>query len=426
MIIAIDGPAGSGKSTVSRNVAKMMKFFHLDTGAMYRCVTLKVMRKGIHFDDTDAVTRIAESVKIDFESFKEGQRVILDGVDVTDEIRLPDVTNNVKYVAKIPDVRRILVAMQREISFRKDVVLEGRDTTTVVFPTAELKIYLDASPEERAKRRFVELKEKGISVTYDEVYNELVKRDESDFNREVGPLKKAKGAYIIDTTGLTINEVVGLIVKEAKKRFYKKGFFYQVSRFISEMIFRIFFRLKAYGLENIPHSGGFILASNHVSNFDPVLAGVLIKRELDFIAKEELFKNRFFGWYLKKLNAHPIKRGDADISTIKLAEKLLLSGRGIVIFPEGTRSLDGRIQEPRNGIGFIVARTSAPVIPVYIKGAFDAFPKGAKFPKIVPLSVRYGKPLYFDHIGKGKEAYSLISDKVIEEIKRLENESYSS
>lgn len=211
LIIAIDGPAGSGKSTVSKIVAKRSGLLYLDTGAMYRALTLKAMRSGVNLNDAEALTKLASVTELNLEM--DGPvRVLLDGQDVSGAIRTVEVTNNIKYIARVPGVRHQMVRMQREIGRRRGAVLEGRDITTVVFPDARYKFYLDADPDERARRRHKEFVESGNDIGLDEIKKDVTARDESDMKRSVGPLKKSPDAIVIDTTKLTIEQVVERIL----------------------------------------------------------------------------------------------------------------------------------------------------------------------------------------------------------------------
>lgn len=212
LIIAIDGPAGSGKSTVSKIVAKRLALLYIDTGAMYRALTLKAMRRGMNLENEDALVSLAKSTKIGLEE-KDRLYVFLDGEDVSLAIRTPEVTANVKYIARVPGVRHEMVMLQRSIGrTHSGAILEGRDIGTVVFPDADYKFYLDASPEERAKRRCKELIEAGQSASEAGVKKDILTRDDSDMKRSVGALKKADGAIFIDTTGLSIYGVTEKIL----------------------------------------------------------------------------------------------------------------------------------------------------------------------------------------------------------------------
>lgn len=219
LIIAIDGPAGSGKSTVSKLVAKSLGLLYLDTGAMYRALTLKAMNNKLDLEDEDGLVNMAKATRIKLETSPDLDRikVLLDGKDVTFQIRTPELTDNIKYIARVPGVRQCMVKMQREIAAKNGAVLEGRDTTTVVFPDAPYKFYLDADIKERAQRRFKELASLGIKASLKDVEKDASKRDTSDQTRSVGALIRSKDAIYIDTTKLGIEEVVNKILSEIKK-----------------------------------------------------------------------------------------------------------------------------------------------------------------------------------------------------------------
>ena len=212
MIIAIDGPAGSGKSTISKLVAKDLDLIYLDTGAMYRLVTLKALKMGIldeNLENLDKINELLDNLEIDIRE----DGFYLDGVDVSEEIRKPIVSENVSKIAAIKEVRIKMVDLQRKFSKAKNVILDGRDIGTVVFPNADLKIFLVADAKERAKRRYRELIEKGENVEIEEIYENILKRDKIDSTRKESPLKKAKDAVEVDTTSKSIEEVKNEILR---------------------------------------------------------------------------------------------------------------------------------------------------------------------------------------------------------------------
>ncbi|MCQ9207698.1 MAG: (d)CMP kinase, partial [Omnitrophica bacterium] len=221
-IIAIDGPAGSGKSTVAKSVATRLGILYVDTGAMYRALTLKAINEGLDFSDKNALVELSKSTHIDLEESESSLKVYLDKDDVTEKIRTMEVTKAVKFLASVCGVRENMVRLQRALSAASSgAVLEGRDIGTVVFPHALHKFYLDASFETRTKRRFDELKAKGFDITLQEVKDDVMSRDKSDMAREAGPLKKAEDATVVNTTGMTVTQVVDKIMAEIRRG--KKG-----------------------------------------------------------------------------------------------------------------------------------------------------------------------------------------------------------
>lgn len=221
MIVAIDGPAGTGKGTISKLISERLGFLCIDTGAMYRAVTLNLIRNNVNITDLENVLMTLEKTKIDIEFAVSGQKTFINGEDVSEKIRTPEVNSIVSQVSAIKEIREKLVIIQRIFALNNDIVMEGRDITTVVFPNAEIKIYLTAKQEERANRRYKEMIEKGIKVTYNEVYESIKKRDENDINKEYGALKIANDAIVIDSTYMTIEEVYekvkDIIVLKSKK-----------------------------------------------------------------------------------------------------------------------------------------------------------------------------------------------------------------
>lgn len=220
--VAIDGPAGAGKSTIAKAAAQQLKFVYIDTGAMYRAVGLAAVRAGINPNtDISEVEAMLPQIEIDISHGENGQEIFLNGENVSKEIRMPEISVAASDVSKIPAVRQKLLGLQRSIAEKTDVIMDGRDIGTVVLPHAELKIFLTASVEERAMRRYKELCEKGIESSFDEVKRDMEYRDKNDSEREIAPLKPAQDSIIVDTTGKTLEESVEWIfniIRESRER----------------------------------------------------------------------------------------------------------------------------------------------------------------------------------------------------------------
>lgn len=212
-VVAIDGPAGSGKGTVTKLVGKKEGLINIDTGAMYRCVTLNMIKEKVGLEDTEKIREILEKIKIEFKTENEEDKVYLNEEEVTKQIREKDVNSLVSQVSHLVEVRENITKLSRKVAEGKKVIMEGRDIGTNVFPNAEIKIYLDATPEERANRRMKQNEEKGISATYEEVLENIKFRDNNDKTSKVAPLKQAEDAIYVDTTNLEIPAVVEKICK---------------------------------------------------------------------------------------------------------------------------------------------------------------------------------------------------------------------
>ena len=219
-IVAIDGPAGTGKGTIAALIAKDFGFLNVDTGAMFRSVTLAMLRENIKLEEEKRIQKLLDEIKIELEEENDKQIVLLNGEDVTKEIRTKEVNAFISEVSALPMVRRKLLDLQREIAKDKNVVMEGRDIGTTVFPNANVKIYLDASSEERARRRVRQNEEKGITMSYEEVLESVKRRDKLDSTRKLAPLKKADDAIYIDGTNLTIEETQEKIKTIIEEKMY--------------------------------------------------------------------------------------------------------------------------------------------------------------------------------------------------------------
>ncbi|HQE62105.1 MAG TPA: (d)CMP kinase [Candidatus Latescibacteria bacterium] len=217
MVVAIDGPASSGKSTTAREVAKVLGFTHIDTGAMYRALTLAALRRNVRLEDDEELMRLAREVRIELGQENGVPWVKLDGEDVSQAIRTPEVDRHVSRVSEVAGVREEIVRQQRVLAGSRDVVMEGRDIGTVVFPNAEVKVFLVADPVTRARRRKAELEQRGIVRPLEEILSEIVRRDEYDSSRAVSPLKRAEGAEDLDTSELSIQQQVDEVVARVRR-----------------------------------------------------------------------------------------------------------------------------------------------------------------------------------------------------------------
>lgn len=215
LIITIDGPAGAGKSTLAKALAKELGYKYLDTGAMYRAVALLALREGISPEDDQGLKELVDTVHLEVDD--EG-RIKANGQDLTEDLRDEKIGMMASLISQKKDVREALWALQRQIGEKGGIVAEGRDTGTVVFPQADVKFYLDASPEERARRRFLDLLQRGKAVSFEEVLEDVKRRDHQDTNRSLAPLKVPEGAFYVDSTGLSISEVLGLMLEKVREK----------------------------------------------------------------------------------------------------------------------------------------------------------------------------------------------------------------
>lgn len=211
-VVAIDGPAGSGKGTITKAVGKLMNLTNIDTGAMYRCTALYMIRNNIGLEDAEKIDEMLKIINIDMVQKDDGDIFYLNGEDVSKLIREKDVSGFVSPVSHVPAIRKAMSGLQRKMGLTKDVIMEGRDIGTNVFPDADVKIYLDATPEERARRRFKQNQEKGIEMSYEEVLESIIARDTNDKNSDVAPLRQAEDAVYLDSTNLTIEEVTQRVI----------------------------------------------------------------------------------------------------------------------------------------------------------------------------------------------------------------------
>ena len=216
--VAMDGPVGAGKSTVADAVAARLGILHLDTGAMFRALGLAVLRQGLDTDDEEGAVRLCRQLDLQVRHEADGQHTLISGEDVTGLIRTPEVSMAASTVSRYPEVRRAMVAQQQKLAAETDMLVDGRDICATVLPNATVKIYLTASPEVRARRRFLEMQEKGMTDSFEQVLADVIRRDEQDMNRQADPLRKTEDAVLVDSGGMTFDETVEAIVRIVEEK----------------------------------------------------------------------------------------------------------------------------------------------------------------------------------------------------------------
>ena len=412
--IAIYGPAGAGKSTIAKAVAKDLGIIYLDTGAMYRATAYLALQKGIDPKDEQKVSEMLEDLKMDI-VYKDGdQRIIVNGIDATPYLREHYMSKAASDISALPCVRYKMVDLQRDFASKNDVVLDGRDIGTFVLPNANCQVCLTASPEERAQRRMKDLEEKGEKVDYQTLLSDIIQRDYNDSHRKVAPLKQADDADFVDTTQMSVEDVVAHVkevvhikTKNANsteqnaekpstiipssemdkktlariKTYYKpeKRFtFYRFLRVILRPIQMLVWPTKVIGAENVKKVKGALFTCNHYSKMDSMIPYfVLFKKEAHALAKYELFTNPVAGWFLHKMGAIPVRRGEADIESVKQVLRVLKDGKQLLIFPEGTRNKEGTQQmaEFKTGTARFAIKAKVPVVPMIYYQSPKAFRK---------------------------------------------------
>lgn len=425
-IIAIDGPAGAGKSTVAKKIARKLNIKYIDSGAIYRAITWKGLEEKIDLNNKEEVIKLTEEIKIELKSKK---RVLVDNQEVTREIRTPRIDQHISLVAKNEGVREKVVRLLQALSASGGVIMEGRDITTVVLPHADIKFYLDADIETRAARRYKELLAKGEkNISLHQIQEDIKYRDNQDKTRPTGPLIRTNDAIYIDTSNLTIKEVVSALIKRIKE-FEKKNWqdrLYLILYLIIQPLAKILFKLKVIGQENVPLTGGVLIASNHQSYTDPPFLGLALPRQAYFVAKEQLFNHFLLGWFMRRIQTCAIKRERINPQVFRKIWHVLEEGKVIVLFPEGERSSDGKLQLAKPGIGLIICKAiekspQIKLIPTKIVGSDKVLPKGAKWIRFHPVEVRFGKPIDVQPLAdlQPKERYQAIANIVMEKIGAL-------
>jgi cytidylate kinase len=399
MIIAIDGPAGSGKSTIAREVANKLGMRYLDTGAMYRAVTLLALEAGLVPDRLAEAGALAESMPLRFEERQDDlTQVFVGDRDVSQDIRGPVVSKNVSAVSAEPSVRAVLTTRQRAEARRGNVVLEGRDMGTVVVPDAQVKVFLTASVQERALRRQAQFRAQGVAQSTEELAKDIATRDALDSGRVVAPLRKADDAVEVDTTGMTIAEVIEVVCGLARRAEQanlpkwplsriQKGpldtLVYRMTYSILRPLWRWVYRMRVVGVENFPLTGPVVIACNHRAMTDPFMLGINVGRQIHYMAKVELWKFKPLAWAMESFGTFPVSRGEADRTAIKLGFEILEQGEVLGLFPEGHCNKGEGLAPLHSGIGLFSLREGVVTVPAILRGTNLAFRHGIPhFPRI--------------------------------------------
>ena len=396
--IAIDGPGGAGKSSLAKAVAKKLGIIYVDTGALYRTIGVYMLSHGVDTSDEAEVTARLPEISLEMK-FEDGKQIILiNGSTVGEEIRTPEASMAASAVSAIGSVREFLLMTQRSIAESNSVIMDGRDIGTVILPYAEVKIFLTASPEARAKRRYQELVAKGIETTYEQVFEEMATRDKNDSTRAIAPCVQAEDAILLDNSNLTAEGTVDAvikIVKAAEKKRNKKGSgLYMFLRFIVAPFYRFFARVHVVGKENIPKNGGAVICCNHIGINDIFLLGTVFPRQIHFLAKKEWFSVPVMKSLFKALGAVKLDRGGKDVGALKNAVKLARDGKTIAIFPQGHRypGVNPADTPIKSGVGLIAYHAHCNVIPVCLKT------KDVKYKFLRKIEIIFGKPLKYSDL----------------------------
>lgn len=349
---------------------------------------------------------------------------------MTDEIRTQAVTNLASQISALSFVRSEMVKIQREFGSKSNAVFEGRDMGTVVFPHAELKIFLTAKPEVRADRRFRELVVKfpdlAQTLTREQILKEIEERDRNDSTRTVSPLRQAPDAFLIDTSDSNAEKVASRILSLYAKlgcrhRYPPMKGSYRLTYLLARFFFRIFYGLKVYGLSHF-RPGSAVIAANHASFYDPPVISISCPEEVHFLARESLFDIPLLGRLIRILNSHPIARDASDAQTFRLLIQLLQSGKKLILFPEGQRTLDGEMLPFEKGLSFLVYKAKCGIIPVYVDGTFKAWSRLKRFPRFFTrIRCVFGTPIEwteFEGLEK-REAMDQITERTQQSLVEL-------
>lgn len=425
-VVTVDGPAGSGKTTLGRRLALALRLPFVDTGLFYRGVTLAAVRAGLAPGDDLQILELARRTRIEVNTVASDQswEVQVDGVDPGKAIRDPRNAPLLTAISQMAEVRRHLLSLQR-LPAAGGAVAVGRDCGTVVFPEARVKLYLQANPSLRTARRAAQLQAQGSAVDEETLESEIAGRDLGD----QPAMRPAANAIVIDTGRHSIDEMVQIALAHCAKagllpldgsgdppappsRSSSAGYrpapserphsapsgpdlnyrwMTALMRFLSRLV--VGDLLDVSGTENVPRAGGLLVVSNHVGTVDPPFMGAHVpRRDLYFMTKSEYFRSPLARFFIVGYHGFPVVRGTADRAALRQALGLLAQGHAVVVYPEGHRSPDGRLQRPHPGAGFLARAAGVPILPVAIWGTERALPIGSWRPRRAPIHLRFGMP----------------------------------
>jgi cytidylate kinase len=439
-VIALDGPGSSGKSTVGAAVAARLGLRFCDTGLLYRAMTYLAMQRGVPAEDEAVLVALVPAIRLEADAAGRLVTVLVDGIDVTSAVQGPEVDAAVSAYARVPALRSALRVREQAIAAAGGIVMAGRDIGTVVLPDATVKIYLDASVEERAARRAAERSLAAGSPDAVRILDALRARDELDSTRPVAPLRPAPDAIRVHTDGNALETTIDAVVAAIRGALPPQGDepglasgsekasapatrpapqrpvrhrppvaptpvgvrmqpMASFLSFITRCVLRFFTRVRIEGdVAAIPRTGAVLMAANHASNADPILIGAFLNqrigRPINWMGKREVFDWPFISWLARQASVHPVERGAADVEAFRMATRILETGNVLAVFPEGTRSPDGRLQAAKEGVAVLAARSGATVIPIGVADTDRLWPKGQLLPRFTrSVTLTVGAPL---------------------------------
>ena len=445
MLITIDGPAASGKSTLARAVAGALGLDYLDSGALYRTATLAALRADLPPAAGPTLMAFLAQLALRYQYRKGRVELFLGSEEVSEEIRGAAVTTAVSAYSALPELRAHLVQVQRRYAEGRDLIAEGRDMGSVVFPDAELKVFLEADAQVRARRRAGDFQEQGRAVDQAQVAAELARRDQLDSGRAHSPLVKPDGAVVLDNSRLSIEALVAEVMRLAEERWPppridpdtllftadttvlpapRMRLHYRFAWLTVRFVLRLLFGLRYVHAERAHLHGPLLVASNHIGWVDPPAVGGALPRELSYVAKRELFRPAPFAALIRSYNAVPIRRGSFDRACFDVLRRRVEAGGAVLFFPEGTRKPVGRLGRAKFGLGLLAEETGAPVLPMFIKGSTRL--RGALWRR-ARVEVWVGRPLAIAPLAasglSGRALLDAFGEGVMAEIARLQREA---